>query len=77
MEPSNNSIKWMTFGGLSEDYPTRSIRFSAFARIKGLFETLTGTVELPDKPTPLTEDANDAQARKHEAQTQARDTAVQ
>ena len=53
MEPSNNSLKWMTFSGLAEDYPTWSNRFSAFAQTKGLFETLTNTVELPDRPTPL------------------------
>ena len=77
MEPSNNSLKWMTFSGLAEDYPTWSTRFSAFAQTKGLFETLTDTVELPDRPAPLREDANDAQTREHEAQTQARATAVQ
>ena len=61
MEPSNNSLKWMTFSGLAEDYPTRSTRFSAFAQTKGLFETLTDTAELPDRSAPLREDANDAQ----------------
>ena len=77
MEPSNNSLKWMTFSGLAEDYPTWSTRFSAFAQTKGLFEMLTDTVELPDRPAPLKEDANDEQTREHEAQTQARITAVQ
>ena len=77
MDPSNNSLKWMTFSGLAEDYPTWSTHFSAFAQTKGLFETLTDTVELPDRPAPLREDANDAQTREHEAQTQGRATAVQ
>ena len=67
----------MAFSGLAEDYPTWSARFSAFAQTKGLFETLTDTVDLPDRPAPLREDANDAQTREHEAQTQARATAVQ
>ena len=67
----------MTFGGLAEDYPIWSTRFSAFAQTKGLFETLTDTVELPDRPAPLREDANNEQTREHEAQTQARATAVQ
>ena len=57
----------MTFSG--EDYPTWSNLFSAFAQTKGLFGTLTDTVELPDRPAPLREDANDAQTREHEAQT--------
>ena len=52
MEPLNNSLKWMTFSGLAEDYPTWRSRFSAFAQTKGLFETLTDTVELPDRPAP-------------------------
>ena len=77
MEPSNNILKLMTFSGLAEDYPTWSTRFSAFAETKGLFETLTDTVELPNEPTPLIKDANDALTRDHEAQTQARATAVQ
>ena len=77
MKPSNNSLKWMTFSGSAEDYPTCSTLFSAFAQTKGLFETLTDTVELPDRPAPLREDANDAHTREHEAQTQARSTAVQ
>ena len=67
----------MTFSGLAEDYPTWSTRFSAFAQTKGLLETLTDTVELPDRPAPLREDANDEQRREHEAQTPARATAVQ
>ena len=67
----------MTFSRLAEDYPTWSTRFSAFAQTKGLFETLTDTAELPDRPAPLREDANDAQTRGHEAQTLARATAVQ
>ena len=74
MEPSKNSLKWMTFSGLAEDYPTWSIRFSALAQTKGLFETLTDTVELPDRPAPLREDA---QTREHETQTQARATTEQ
>ena len=49
MEPPNNSLKWMTFSGLAEDYPSWSTRFSAFAQTKGLSETLTDTVELPDR----------------------------
>ena len=77
MEPSNNSLKWMTFSELAEDYPTWSTRFSASAQTKGLFETLTDTVEIPDRPASLREDANDAQTREDEAQTQARATAVQ
>ena len=77
METSINSLKWMTFSGLAEDYPTWSTRFSAFALNKSLFETLTDTVELPDRPAPLREDANDAQTRAHDAQTQARATALQ
>ena len=77
MDPSNNTLKWMTFSGLTEDYPSWSTRFSAFAQTKGLFERLTDTVELPDRPSLLTEDANDARTREHEAQTQARATTVQ
>ena len=77
MEPSNNSLKWMTFSGLAEDYPTWSTRFSAFAPTKGLFETLTDTVELLDRPAPFKEDAIDAETQEHEAQTQAKATAVQ
>ena len=76
MEDSNNSLKWMTFSGLAEDYPTWSTRFSAFAQTKGLFETLKDTVELPDRPAPLREDANDAQTREHGAQTQPRARAI-
>ena len=76
MEPSNNSLKWMTSNGLAEDYLTRSTRFSAFAQTKGLFETLTLSVELLDRSAPLREDANDAQTREYEAQTQARATDV-
>ena len=77
MEPSNISLKWMTFSGLAEDYPTCSTRFSAFAQTNGLFETLADTVELPDRPAPLRKDANEEQTREHESQTQARATAVQ
>ena len=77
MDPSNNSLKWMTFSGLAEDYLTWSTHFPAFAQTKRLFETLTDTIELPDRPAALREDANDAQTREHEAQTQARATAVQ
>ena len=77
MDPWNNSLKLMTFSGLVEDYPTWSTRFSAFAQIKDLLETVTDTDELPDRPAPLREDANDAETREHEAQTQARATAVQ
>ena len=76
MEPSKNSLKWMTFSGLAEDYPTWSNRFSAFAQTTGLFETLTDTVELPDRSAPLREDSKDAQTREHETQTKARATAV-
>ena len=75
MERSNNCLKWMSFSGLAEDYPTWSTRFSAFAQTKGFFETLTDTVTC--RPAPLREDANDEQTREHEAQTQARATAVQ
>ena len=74
MEPSNNSLKLMAFSGLAEDYPTWSTRFSTFAQTYGLFKTLTDTVELPDRPTPLREDTNNAQMRE---QTQARATTVQ
>ena len=77
MDPSNNSLIWMTFSGLAEVYPTWSTRFSAFAQTKGLFKTLTDTVELRDKPALLREYANGAQTREHEAETQARTTAVQ
>ena len=51
--------------------------FLCLVKSKGLFETLTDTVELPDRPAPLRKDTNDAQTREHEAQTQARATAVQ
>ena len=65
------------FSGLAEDYSTWSTRFSAFEQTKGLFETLTDTVELTDRPATLREGANDAQTREQEAQTPARATAVQ
>ena len=71
MDPSNNSLQWMTFSVLADDYPSFS---SAFAHNKGLFKKLTDTVELPDRPAQLKEDANDAQTRVHEVQTQARAT---
>ena len=77
MDPSNNSLIWMTFSGLAEVYPTWSTRFSAFAQTKGLFKTLRDTVELRERPALLREDANAAQTREHEAETQARTTAVQ
>ena len=49
----------MSFSGLADDYQTSwRTRFPAFAQTKGRFETLTDTVELPDKPEPLREDAN-------------------
>ena len=41
------------------------------------FETVTDTIELPDRPAPLREDANLAQTGEHDAQTQVRATAVQ
>ena len=77
MEPSNNSLKWMTFIGLAEDCPTWSTRFSAFAQTKGRLKTLTDTVELSHRPALLREDSNVAQRREYEAQTQARATAEQ
>ena len=67
----------MTFSGLAEDYPTGSTCFSAVAQTKDLFETLTDTVEQPDRPKPLGKDANDPQTREDDAQTQARALAVQ
>ena len=57
----------MTFIGLAEYYPTWSTRFSAFAHIKGFFETFTDTVELRDRSAQLREDANYAKTREHEA----------
>ena len=66
----------MTFSGLAEDYSKWSTRFSAFAETKSHFETLTDRVEIPDRPVPLKEDANDAQTREHEVQPQARATDV-
>ena len=43
---------------------------------KGLFETLTDKVKLPDRLTELSEDANDEQTRGNEEFIQARATAV-
>ena len=76
MEPPNNSVKWMTFSGLAEDYPTWSNRFSAIAKTRCLFEMLRDAIELPDRPALLREDAKDAQTREDEVQTQARSLAV-
>ena len=77
METSKSSLKWMTFSGIAEDNPTWNTCPSAFAQTKSLFQTLTDTGELPDRPAPSREDANDAQTREHKAQTQARAVFVQ
>ena len=77
MEPSKNSLKWLTFSGIAEDYPTWNTYSSAFAQTKSLFQTLTDTGEIFDRPVPSREDANDAQTQEHEAQTQARAVFVQ
>ena len=39
----------MTFSGLAEEYPTWSPCFSASAKNKGFFQTLTDLAELPDR----------------------------
>ena len=64
----------MSFSGLEEDDATWSFGFSASARTMDLLKTLTNTVEIPDRPAQLSEDAIDAQAQ---AQTQVRATTVQ
>ena len=67
----------MTFSGLAEDYSTWSTLFSAFVQTKGLFEMLTDSVELPERPAPLREIANASKMREYESETQAIATAVQ
>ena len=76
MDTSNNSLKWMTFSGLAEDYPTWSTRFSAFAQTKGLYDTLTDKVQIPPRPTPLPDEPSPEQRAEHDRLTAARDTAI-
>ena len=67
----------MTFSGLAEDYSTWSTLFSAFVQTKGLFEMLTDSFELHERPAPLRENANASKTREHDAETEAIATAVQ
>ena len=71
MEPSNNSLNWMTFSGLAEECPFLCL-CTNHAPLRN-----PQTADLPARPAPLREDANDAQRRGSEAQTQARATSVQ
>ena len=47
MESSSINLNWPHFSSLSEEYPICSMRFQAFAQIKGLFDTIT-----VDNPPP-------------------------
>ena len=76
MEGSSNNLKWLCFSGLTEDYPIWCTRFQAFAKTKGLFDTLTGDDRPPAQPARLGNDASDESRAAHDAAQEAHRRAV-
>ena len=46
------AMKLLTYTGNEEDFPIWSTRFVAMMQTKGLYKSLPGTEEQPNKPTP-------------------------
>ena len=68
MATDSDSLNWLHFSGISEDFPTWSTRFIAFMQTKGLYKTLIGHEDIIRRPDNLPENPSNEQRATRDAQ---------
>ena len=59
------TVKLLTYTGKAQDFAIWSTRFVAMMQTKGLYKSLLGTDEQPNKPAPLDTGASNDEKKNH------------